>query len=141
MAATPSGRGYWLAAADGGVFSFGDAPFLGRVEGPLNQPVVGMAATPSGRGYWLAAADGGVFSFGDAPFLGRPEGQLNAPVVGVAGTPSGQGYWLAAGDGRVFAFGDAFFHGPGFADTVAIAATGQGAYRLATADGTVVTYG
>lgn len=32
MAATPTGRGYWLVAADGGIFSFGDAAFLGNVE-------------------------------------------------------------------------------------------------------------
>lgn len=32
MCATPSGLGYWIVCADGGVFSFGDAPFLGRVE-------------------------------------------------------------------------------------------------------------
>jgi hypothetical protein len=31
LAATPSGRGYWLAAADGGVFAFGDAAFHGAV--------------------------------------------------------------------------------------------------------------
>ncbi|HEX2698865.1 MAG TPA: hypothetical protein VHM89_01510 [Acidimicrobiales bacterium] len=72
MAATSvDGLGYWLVAADGGVFSFGDAPFLGSTGAmALNRPVVGMAGTPSGRGYWLVAADGGVFSFGDAPFLG-----------------------------------------------------------------------
>ncbi len=140
MAATPSGQGYWLVAADGGVFAFGDAPFQGRPEGPLNQPVVGMAATPSGQGYWLVAADGGVFGFGDAAYFGRPEAS-NEPVVGMAATPSGQGYWLAAADGGVFTFGDAVFHGPGFPDTVAIASTAQGAYRLATGDGTVVTYG
>jgi len=29
MAATPDGKGYWLAAADGGIFSFGDATFYG----------------------------------------------------------------------------------------------------------------
>lgn len=29
---TPSGQGYWLMGADGGIFSFGDAPFKGRVE-------------------------------------------------------------------------------------------------------------
>jgi hypothetical protein len=32
MAATPSGKGYWLVAADGGVFAFGDATYMGNVE-------------------------------------------------------------------------------------------------------------
>jgi hypothetical protein len=44
MASTPDGAGYWLVAKDGGIFSFGDAPFAGSMGGmPLNQPVVGMA--------------------------------------------------------------------------------------------------
>jgi hypothetical protein len=29
MATTPDGKGYWLVVSDGGVFSFGDAAFLG----------------------------------------------------------------------------------------------------------------
>ena len=59
--------GYWLAAADGGVFSFGDAGFHGSAgDIALNQPIVGMAASPTRRGYWMVAADGGIFSFGDA---------------------------------------------------------------------------
>src|SRR4051794_24666195 len=33
IAATPSGRGYWTTASDGGVFSFGDASFFGSVAG------------------------------------------------------------------------------------------------------------
>jgi len=71
MAATPSGGGYWLVAADGGIFSFGDAAFQGSTGNlALTSPVVGMAPTPSGSGYWLVAADGGIFSFGDATFLG-----------------------------------------------------------------------
>ena len=42
-----SGRGYWLVAADGGVFSFGDAHFHGSAGGlRLHQPIVGMAPTP-----------------------------------------------------------------------------------------------
>lgn len=32
IAATPTGKGYWLVGADGGVFAFGDAQFLGNVE-------------------------------------------------------------------------------------------------------------
>jgi hypothetical protein len=33
MASTPSGRGYWLVASDGGMFTFGDAPFVGSLGG------------------------------------------------------------------------------------------------------------
>ena len=29
MAATPDGGGYWLVAADGGIFTYGDAGFYG----------------------------------------------------------------------------------------------------------------
>ena len=28
MAATPDGKGYWLVASDGGIFTFGDAALL-----------------------------------------------------------------------------------------------------------------
>ena len=113
MAATPSGRGYWLVAADGGVFAFGDAGFFGS-GGALRlvRPVVGMAVTPSGGGYWLVAADGGVFAFGDAGHLGSASGLTPAsPVVGVAASPSGLGYRLVAADGGLFAFGDAAYLG------------------------------
>ena len=71
MAATPTGRGYWLVAADGGIFTFGDAHFYGSTGNRhLNQPIVGMAATRTGHGYWLVASDGGIFTFGDAHFHG-----------------------------------------------------------------------
>jgi hypothetical protein len=71
MAATADGKGYWLVASDGGVFSFGDAAFYGSTGSlVLNKPIVGMAATADGKGYWLVASDGGVFSFGDAKFVG-----------------------------------------------------------------------
>lgn len=74
---TPSGQGYWLAAADGGIFAFGDAGFHGSMGGTaLNAPVVGMTSTPSGQGYWLVARDGGIFSFGDAEY----EGSVQAPA-------------------------------------------------------------
>src|SRR5438552_1807114 len=66
IAATRRGRGYWLLASDGGIFSYGNARFYGSTGAMhLNQPVVGISPTPSGRGYWLVASDGGVFSFGD----------------------------------------------------------------------------
>jgi len=111
----PSGGvgGYWINAADGGVFSFGNAQFYGSTGGMhLNQPVVAIASTHDAAGYWEVASDGGVFSFGDAPFHGSTGSiRLNKPVVGMATTPDGGGYWLVASDGGIFAYGDAGFHG------------------------------
>ena len=113
MAATPDGRGYWLVAADGGIFSFGDAGFYGSTGGmSLNAPIVGMAATPDGRGYWLVAADGGIFSFGDARFWGSAgSDNLPDPVVGMVASPDGRGYLMATSNGVVLPFGDAQSYG------------------------------
>jgi hypothetical protein len=45
MAEASSGRGYRMVASDGGIFTFGVAPFMGSMGGhPLNQPIVGMGA-------------------------------------------------------------------------------------------------
>ena len=56
VAATPSGRGNWAVASDGGVFTFGDAVFHGSTGNlDLAAPVVGIVSTPRGRGYWLVA--------------------------------------------------------------------------------------
>lgn len=33
---TPTGNGYWIVTADGAVFAFGDAKYLGRVNAPTN---------------------------------------------------------------------------------------------------------
>ena len=86
MATIPDGQGYWVVAADGGIFSFGDAVFYGSTGGThLNQPIVGMAATPDGGGYWLVASDGGIFTEGDAQFYGSTGAlTLNKPIVGMA---------------------------------------------------------
>ncbi|MDA8071182.1 MAG: hypothetical protein M0Z82_06145 [Actinomycetota bacterium] len=72
MATDPGTGGYWLVAADGGVFSF-DAPFFGSLPASDITPtsrIVGIAATPDGNGYRLVGADGGVFDFGNATFDG-----------------------------------------------------------------------
>lgn len=113
MAPTATGHGYWLAAADGGVWSYGDAAFYGSLGGvALNKPIVSIASTPDGKGYWLVGADGGVFPFGDAAFYGSlGDVSLNKPIVGMASTPDGKGYWLVGADGGVFSFGDAAFYG------------------------------
>src|SRR5664280_2793711 len=113
MAATPDGRGYWLVASDGGIFTYGDADFYGSAGAiHLNQPIVGMAATPDGRGYWLVASDGGIFTYGDTDFYGSAGAiHLNQPIVAMAATPDGRGYWLVASDGGIFTYGDADFYG------------------------------
>ena len=101
-----------MVAADGGIFSFGDAGFWGSAGAlPLNAPIVGMAATPIGRGYWLVASDGGS-SATATPTSGVPRvPAAQPPVVGMAATPSGGGYWLVGSDGGVFSYGDARFWG------------------------------
>jgi len=72
LASARSGRGYWLAASNGAVYSFGDAQFRGGLVGKrLTSPIVGMAA--GGAGYWFVASDGGVFAF-DAPYDGSAAG-------------------------------------------------------------------
>ncbi len=149
MVSTPDGNGYWLVAADGGVFSFGDAGPDGSMGGHrLSAPVVGMAPTPDGKGYWLVASDGGVFAFGDAHFMGSMGAvRLVRPVVGMVSTPDGNGYWLVAADGGVFAFGDAgFYSSMGGqrlnAPMVAMAATPDGkGYWMVASDGGVFAFG
>ena len=88
VAATPDGRGYWMVGADGGVFSYGDASYLGSVPGQGitgQPPVVGIVGTPTGSGYWLAGANGAVYTYGDATFLGAPNAdRLVAPVSAIA---------------------------------------------------------
>lgn len=146
---SPSEASYWLATADGGVFTFGEAPFYGSMGGrPLAAPVVGIAASPGDQGYWLVASDGGVFAFGDAGFFGSMAGRpLNAPIVQMAVTPTGQGYWPVGADGGVFAFGDARFYGsmagrPLNEPIVSITSTTDGSgYYEAGGDGGVFAFG
>jgi polyvinyl alcohol dehydrogenase (cytochrome) len=139
--------GYWLVARDGGIFSFGGAPFCGSTGNlPLNRPIVGMAGT-SGPGYWLVASDGGVFAFNRSFFGSTGNIALNRPVVGMAATTDARGYWLVASDGGIFPFGDASFHGSTGAlrlarPVVAMAPTPDGrGYWLVASDGGVFSFG
>jgi Bacterial Ig-like domain (group 1) len=147
LAAAPLNH-YWMVAADGGIFSFGGAPFRGSTGAiHLNKPIVGMAATPTGDGYWFVASDGGVFNYGDAGFYGSAGSlHLNQPVVGMAPTPSGHGYWLVAGDGGIFNYGDAHFYGSTGAIHLnkpivgmASSPTGHG-YWFVASDGGILNY-
>ena len=65
MASTTDGHGYWLVASDGGVFTFGDAPFDGSLAGThLNGQIVGMSLSGATTGSVLAA---GLPSFYSVP--------------------------------------------------------------------------
>jgi hypothetical protein len=139
---------YWLVATDGGIFSFGGAPFYGSTGNiVLNKPIVGIAATGDGLGYWMVASDGGIFSFGDAVFHGSTGSlKLNKPIVGMSPTPDGGGYWLVASDGGIFSFGDAQFYGSTGSlklnqPIVGMAATPGAGYWLVAADGGIFSFG
>lgn len=77
--ATPTGKGYWVAAYDGGMFAFGDALADSRwtaigggaVEKIISGTVFGVPSDPASWGAWLMGEDGGVFSLGAAQFMGR----------------------------------------------------------------------
>ena len=142
IAEMPTGKGYWLVAADGGVFNFGDAGFYGNTytdgltglsgSHPLSAPIVGIQSTPDGKGYWMVGADGGVFNFGNAGFYGSTYSlgltalsgscPLVSAVVGIVPTANGQGYWLATKAGFVYDFGSANLLG----DTSSLGITGLG---------------
>ena len=144
----PNEKGYWLAASDGGIFSFGNAPFFGSMAGTrLRAPVIGLAPTRDDGGYWEVAADGGIFSFGDARFLGSMgDRALDAPVVAMAADPATGGYWEVAADGGIFSFGAPFFGSMGGQPLnqpiVGMAATPDGGgYWEVAADGGIFSFG
>jgi hypothetical protein len=163
---TPPTAGYWLAGADGGVFSFG-APFYGSGVAPppgacgfSPQPpstlsgTMGcdaIASTPSGNGYWLLNAFRSATAYGQAA-QSPPVGctSLNGAMgswTGMASSPTGNGFFLTASNGGVLGCGDAVSFG-GLttqrlnAPVVGIAATpdGQG-YWLLAGDGGVFSFG
>jgi len=116
MVATPDGKGYWLASANGGVFSFGDANFKGlRRRHAGRRPEHRRARRSHGgdarwKGYWLRFGQRRGVQLRDANFEGSAAGmRLGGPVVAMVATPDGKGYWLASANGGVFSFGDANF--------------------------------
>jgi hypothetical protein len=104
---TQDGQGYYLVAADGGVFTFGDAQFYGSMGGTkLNQPVTGMTLTSDGQGYWLVGRDGGVFSFGDAQYYGGTQDSgLNAVAISTASSAFA-GYEITSSNSAFEGFSD-----------------------------------
>ncbi len=158
MVPSADSRGYFMVAADGGVFAFGDAQFEGSCpgRGGCTGSAVSVLPDATGRGYWLVTDTGNVYTFGDAPAEGQPlddtDGQpLPSPVTSAVRTPDGGGYWVLLQDGQALTFGDAEYYQssngestPAYAGNPATAvfATDDGlGYWIATANGTVADFG
>jgi len=150
VAIVPSndGGGYFMVAADGGVFAFGDATFAGSCPGIGTCPGSAVSVLPdaTGRGYWLVTSVGSVYAFGDARYLGAP-GATPSPITSALHTLDGLGYWILTADGSVYAYGDAPYLGAaasaGGADpaTAIFSPTDYGGYWIVTADGAVSSFG
>jgi hypothetical protein len=149
MVPSNDGAGYFMVAADGGVFAFGDAKFEGSCPGIGGCSGAAIAVMPdaSGNGYWLVTATGHVYAFGDAVNYGQP-GPQGVAVTAAARTADGGGYWLLYSNGAVAAFGDAKNLGDpvgsvgGLNPATAIFTTSSGGgYWITSANGAIDAYG
>jgi hypothetical protein len=124
MAVTPSGAGYYLVGADGGVFTFGDAHYSGSLPDQLpgTNIVRGIATDKTdGTGYWLVWTqknssnlwDVGILNYDAPAYTGFTN--LSEAAVGIESPPAsvGRGVWVVAGDGGIFTRGAAGFFGAG----------------------------
>lgn len=69
MPPSANGNGYYLVAAEGGMFTF-NVPFYGSTGNiVLNEPIVAMSVLQGNVGNRFMAADGGVFDY-NAGFYG-----------------------------------------------------------------------
>ncbi len=144
------GGGYFMVAADGGVFAFGDARFEGSCPGigGCGSRAVAVMPDATGNGYWLVTTKGHVQSFGDAQYYGEP-GPKNVLISSAARTTNGRGYWILYRDGVVFRYGNAPNYGSlpaGVVGSYDIATTifpsaGNAGYWIATAAGAVFAFG
>ena len=149
MVPSAHGGGYFMVAADGGVFAFGDARFAGSCPGIGGCSGAAVAVMPdaSGNGYWVVTQTGHVYAFGDALYYGAP-GPQSVPVTSAVRTPDGRGYWILFANGAIANYGDAGAFGSpvgrfgGFNPTTAMFATWDGGgYWVASANGSVDNYG
>jgi hypothetical protein len=150
MVPSTNGGGYFMVAADGGVFAFGNARFAGSCPGIGGCAGTAVAVMPdaTGNGYWLVTNTGNIYTFGDAAYYGAP-GPQPSPVTSAVRTPDGGGYWILHADGTVNGYGNATNYGSlpggetsGTNPANAIFATSDGGgYWVATANGNVVPFG
>ena len=96
-----------MVGADGGVFAFGDAVFVGSLPGRGITPMCPFVefVPVQGSGYGLVTCDGEVFAFGSPYYVGSltrvlPPGKvLASPVTGMV--PFGDGHLMVTEAGEV----------------------------------------
>ncbi len=146
-------NGYFMVAADGGIFAFGDAKFEGSCYsiGGCTQNGLAVAVMPdaTGNGYWVVSSLGSVYGFGDAPYLGGTPPGFGSIASAVA-TPDGKGYVILGSSGSLYGFGDAPFNGlipagplsaaNGGATAVMLDAQNNGGW-VAYANGKIIPFG
>jgi hypothetical protein len=146
IAVDPVTGGYWVADANGAVYS-ANAPALGSLSHtPHSGTVVAIASTPAGVGYYLVTSTGEVFTFGHAQKFGSLTSGDGQPITAIAVTADGHGYYLLSAGGDITTYGDAVLYGPpasgvsGRSDAIAMTPDGLG-YVVATTSGRIVPYG
>jgi hypothetical protein len=158
--------GYWLTGEDGGVYSFGSAPFYGSgvtvrgacafspqppstLNGSLGCSAI--APTPSGNGYWLLNAFRWPTAYGNAaqPLQIGCTGLNGASGIwtGMTSSATGNGFLMVSSNGAVVGCGDAQPKGGLTSLTLAAPIVGMAStpdhngYWMVSADGGVFTFG
>jgi hypothetical protein len=113
----PSGiGGYWLGAADGGIFTFGTV-FYGSGLAQVPQKVTDTRPISSSSASIDSAASSSISRYRlqsrrrkphpDRPSMGGTK--LAAPIMGMALDESTGGYWLVGADGGIFSSNAPFY--------------------------------
>jgi len=112
MAATPGGRGYWLAASGGRVLHYGQARFYGSAITQLHVTTSSPWRQPRRSGLLARRVRRACLLLRRRPPYGAAARELhNDHIVALAATPDGRGYWLVSAGGQVFRYGDAEYYG------------------------------
>ena len=109
MASTPDGKGYWLVASDGGIFSFGDAAFHGSMGGHAAQRSPSWAWPPTRRRVATGRSPPTAASSATTPrsSAARAASGSTSPSSAWRHRPTAQGYRFVASDGGIFTYGNA----------------------------------